>query len=118
MPWTREACAALELLPPEEFDRIVRPDFLVFSRSDEGTIAASIVDPHRHDYADSMPKLQGLARYAEKYGCHYVRIEAISKIGDSLRVLDLQEPSVREAVLAADIDAKHLYVGRHARNYV
>ena len=99
-------------------DRIVRPDFLVFSRSDEGTIAASIVDPHRHDYADSMPKLQGLARYAEKYGCHYVRIEAISKIGDSLRVLDLQEPSVREAVLAADIDAKHLYVGRHARNYV
>ena len=25
----REACAALELLPPEEFDRIVRPERMV-----------------------------------------------------------------------------------------
>ncbi|EYT53517.1 DEAD/DEAH box helicase [Kocuria sp. UCD-OTCP] len=99
-------------------DKILRPDFLIFSRNGDELPAVSIVDPHRHDYTDSLPKLQGLARYAEKHGDRYARIEALSKIGDTLRVLDLQEPAVRKAVLDAESDAKPLYLSQHARNYV
>jgi type III restriction enzyme len=74
-------------------------DFLIVSRRDDGTFAASIVDPHGDHLADAKAKLRGLADYAEKFGDRYVRIESIAKATDGrLRTLDLQDPKVRAAI--------------------
>ncbi len=48
---------------------------------------------------DSMTKLQGLAHFAGEYGGEFHRIEAVSKIGTTMRILDLQHPDVREALI-------------------
>lgn len=92
-----------------------RPDFVFFTEDDDGTIGASIVDPHGHHLADAIPKLRGLAAYAERFGDHFHRIDAVAKVDDKLRVLDLTEPSVRAAVTAAS-DAATLYRD-HADDY-
>ena len=96
--------------------RTLRPDFVFFTEQPDGSIAASIVDPHGHHLGDALPKLRGLVEYAERHGHHFQRIDAVTKIGDTLRVLDLIEPSVRAAVATAD-DATSLYQGDHATDY-
>lgn len=96
--------------------KILRPDFLFFSRQHDGTIAADIVDPHGTQFSDALPKLQGLARYAEEHAGVYRRIEAIAKIGDQLRVLDLTDAAVRHAVAKAD-DAVSVYQGALASDF-
>lgn len=96
--------------------RTLRPDFVFFSRNADETIAVSIVDPHGHYLADALPKLRGLAAYAERHGSDFQRIEAISKLGEQLRVLDLTQPSVRAAVLDAT-DAHALYGSAAGSNY-
>ena len=58
-----------------------------------------------------MPKLRGLADFAETFGAECGRIEAVAKVGDTLRVLDLTKESVRKAVRDG-ADAKALYDGR------
>ena len=88
--------------------RIVRPDFIFFSVQPDGAIAADIVDPHGIHLADSLPKLRGLADYAETHTTVYRRIEVVAKIGDKMRVLDLTDPIVREAVAEAN-DPTRLY---------
>jgi len=93
-------------------------DFLVVSRRSDGTLGVSIIDPHGDYLADTRPKLQALARYAELYGDHYVRIESLVKVGDQLRVLDLHDPGVRAEVMEFDgAQVSALYEGPHARDY-
>jgi hypothetical protein len=96
--------------------RIVRPDFIFFAVQSDGTVVADIVDPHGTQFSDAIPKLQGLARYAETHAHIYRRIEAVAKIGDTLRVLDLTRAVVRKAVDEAK-DAKGLYEGPFASKY-
>ena len=57
-------------------------------------------------------------RYAETHREAYRRIEVIAKIGNALRVLDLTEPSVRKAVFDGSDDARSLYEGAWASEYV
>ncbi len=97
--------------------RIVRPDFLFFSSSNDGSIASDIIDPHGYYLADALPKLKGLAKYAEEHGGHYRRIEAISKIGDGFRVLDLKEQRVRDAI-GNSTSAESLYESAESDDYV
>ncbi len=97
--------------------RIVRPDFVFFSTNEDGTISSDIVDPHGHYLADALPKLKGLAKYAEEHGALYRRIEAVSKLGEGFRVLDLTEQSVREAILVST-SARALYENIIATDYV
>lgn len=74
-------------------------DFLVISRRDDGTLAASIIDPHGDHLADAKAKLRGLADYTEQFEDRYVRIESIAKTSSGqLRSLDLRDPKVRNAV--------------------
>ncbi|WP_257479148.1 DEAD/DEAH box helicase [Acidipropionibacterium jensenii] len=87
--------------------RTLRPDFLFFVDSEDG-VQASIVDPHGHWLPDAAWKLHGLARFAEAYGDQFHRVEAISRIDGTLRVLDLKLPKVRETVLA-ESDARFAY---------
>ena len=96
--------------------RIVRPDFIFFGRTADGTIEASIVDPHGHHFADSLPKLRGLARYAEECGDVYERIEAVAEVDGQFRVLDLKSSEVRTAVYGA-ASAKSAYIGPGSMRY-
>ncbi|WP_374429978.1 DEAD/DEAH box helicase [Tabrizicola sp.] len=97
--------------------KIVRPDFVFFGQQGDGTFTADIVDPHGIQFGDAIPKLKGLAQYAERFGDQYRRIDAVAKIGDTFRVLDLKEAATRAAVLAAT-SIKALYEGAHASDYL
>jgi len=96
--------------------RSMHPDFVLFNEI-QGTVRPSIVDPHGHHLEDSLVKLQGLARFAEKYGDEFHRIEAVSKIGATLRALDLQAPLVRERVLESRKRPEELYKENFASAY-
>ena len=76
----------------------LQPDFIIISRRDDGSLAASIVDPHGDHLADARNKLNALADYAELYGENFVRIESITKSDDELRYLDLVDEAAREVV--------------------
>ena len=97
--------------------KIVRPDFVFFARLPDGTVAADIIDPHGIQFGDAIPKLKGLADYAEAFGSQYRRIEAVAKIGDKFRALDLTEASTRAAVAAAT-SIKALYEGEAGTDYL
>lgn len=96
--------------------KIVRPDFLFFVELPGGSIAVDIVDPHSFHLADALPKLQGLARYAQEHPNIYRRIEAVAEVGGKMRVLDLMREDVRLAVTQAS-DAKSLYSGALSGDY-
>jgi type III restriction enzyme len=96
--------------------KIVRPDFIFFSRLADGSIVADIVDPHGIQFADALPKLKGLAKYAEANPGTYRRIDAVAKIDEQYRVLDLLIQDVRTAVHAAT-SAKALYTSSAGRDY-
>lgn len=97
--------------------KIMRPDFLFFAKMPDGSFAADIVDPHGIQFSDALPKLKGLAQYAERYGDHFRRIEGVAKIGDKFRVLDLKEAATRAAVTSA-ASIKALYEGEAAADYL
>jgi hypothetical protein len=100
----------------EEKYGIMRPDFLFFSTDPDGRLTVDIVDPHGLHLADALPKLQGLARYAETYGHNYRRIESVAEALGKLRVLDLTNPATRQAVFAAQ-NADSLFRGTFAQDY-
>jgi type III restriction enzyme len=80
---------------------LMHPDFLFFHRDGE-EIVLDIVDPHRHDLADTAPKWSSLARYAAEHPNHLRRVIAVSKVaGGGLRALDLRAPDMAEKVAAA-----------------
>jgi type III restriction enzyme len=78
---------------------------------------AGIVDPHGLQFANTLPRLQGLAVYVEEYGEHYRRIDSIAGIDGTFRVLDLTEPGDRQAVRKAS-EAKSLYLSAAAFDYI
>jgi superfamily II DNA or RNA helicase len=98
----------------------LQPDFIVLSRRTDGTLGASIVDPHGDYLADARAKLQALAVFAERFGDQFVRIESVAKVEDgTLRVLDLGDPAVRAEVVAFQGGkVTTLYQSGHSRPYV
>ncbi|MCI5050489.1 MAG: DEAD/DEAH box helicase family protein [Rickettsiales bacterium] len=95
--------------------KIVRPDFIFFTELPDGSIAADIVDPHGLHFSDALPKLKGLAQYAEANEGTFRRIEAAVFIDNECRILDLTEARVRQAVEEAT-SAKALYDSNVASN--
>ncbi|MGH2958992.1 MAG: DEAD/DEAH box helicase, partial [Solirubrobacterales bacterium] len=76
------------------------PDFVFFHGETSG-VKASIVDPHGFHLSDALPKLRGLADFAEEFGDEFHRIEAVASTrgkDGGLRVLDVREPAVRTAI--------------------
>ena len=96
--------------------KIVRPDFVFFAEIPDGSVAADIVDPHGIQFGDALPKLRGLAAYAEVNHGIYRRIEAVAKVDDKFRVLDLTEPDVRSKIAKAKT-IKALYDSDVAADY-
>ena len=87
--------------------RTLRPDFLFFIDTATG-VNANIVDPHGAWLPDALPKLRGMARFAEVHGGSFHRVESISRVDGHLRVLDFLLAEVRAAVLQA-ADAEEAY---------
>jgi len=77
---------------------------------------ADIVDPHGIHLADALPKLKGLALYAETHAKAYRRIESVAEIKGKLRVLDLKNEDVRKGIADAN-DAASLFTGKLAGDY-
>jgi type III restriction enzyme len=97
--------------------RIVRPDFIFFSKLPNNEIATDIVDPHGIHLADALPKLKGMAKYAEVHKDVYRRIDVVAEVNGNLKSLDLTKSAVRAAVLTAT-SAKALYEGATAEHYL
>jgi len=102
--------------PEDGQESIMRPDFIFFVQGEGGTVTANIIDPHGQFLADSLPKLVGLAEYAECHGDRFGRIEAVAKVGDVFRSLDLKDADVREAI-GHGPSAKALFEGVKSRPY-
>lgn len=96
--------------------KALRPDFIFFGTQHSGTVVADLVDPHGHHLSDALPKLRGLADFAEKYGSDFRRIESVAETERKLRVLDLTKHNVRQAIRDAK-DAKALYESGIASDY-
>jgi type III restriction enzyme len=96
--------------------KILRPDFIFFSQLSDGSIVADIVDPHGIHLADALPKLKGLARYAEDNSGIFRRVEVFAKLNDRNRVVDLSDPSVRLVVKNATSIAE-VYNSNSARDF-
>jgi type III restriction enzyme len=96
--------------------KIVRPDFIFFFTPEGGTVVADIVDPHGLYLNDALPKLQGLALFAETHSMSYRRIESVAEVKGKLRVLDLKREDARKAIASAK-DAASLFVGLLASDY-
>lgn len=96
----RAARSALRIAYQDERGtwKSLQVDFLIVSRRDDGTLAASLVDPHGDHLADAKFKLRALADYAEKYGAEFLRVESVAEVDGRLRALDLLDASVRASV--------------------
>lgn len=96
--------------------RAMHPDF-VFFNDVNGTVLPSIVDPHGTQLEDALVKLKGLAAYASDYGEAFFRIDAISSgASGELRVLDLKDATVRDAINGAQ-SAADLFTGPLSKKY-
>ncbi|MEA9442785.1 DEAD/DEAH box helicase family protein [Aeromonas caviae] len=109
-----QSSLGIAYLEDEQF-KIVRPDFIFFAEQD-GKVVVDLVDPHGLHLADALPKLKGLAAYANEYADAYRRIEAVAEVSGKLRVLDLTRTDVRQAVLDAS-SAKSLFESLLANDY-
>ena len=83
-----------------ENDQGFYPDMLVFHRK-KSKVIIDILEPHGDQFADHLPKAQGLARYAKEHGESFGRIEMIRLVKGKPERLDMQEEKVRNKVLKA-----------------
>ena len=95
---------------------VVRPDFLFFAESGDGSVVVDIVDPHGTWLGDALPKLKGLADFAETHADMFRRIEAVDEIDGVLKVLDLKDQAARKVIRAAE-SAKAAYMSSVATPY-
>jgi hypothetical protein len=83
------------------------PDFLVF-RKTRGSMVVDVLEPHALAYDDSWAKAVGLAEFAKEHGDkQFGRIELITKVGKTMKRLDLNKPDVRNKVMVVQTN-QHL----------
>jgi type III restriction enzyme len=94
----------------------LRPDFIFFGTAHDGSVAVDLVDPHGHHLSDALPKLKGLADFAEQFEADFRRIESVAETSLKLRVLDITRENVRKAIRSAE-SGKALYESDLAADY-
>lgn len=112
--YTGQSSLGIAYVEAEQY-KIVRPDFLFFAEQD-GKMVVDLVDPHSLHLADVLPKLEGLALYAEHHSDAYRRIESVAEVKGKLRVLDLKRQDVQDAVATAE-NAETLFSSGLADDY-
>lgn len=108
---------AIAYIEAEQY-KLVRPDFVFFARKADGGIAVDLVDPHGIHLSDALPKLRGLAKYAENHKNIFRRIESIADPDNNgkFRLLDLTDSKVRGSIYTAK-DAKTLFCSDVSQEY-
>ncbi|AOW14529.1 type III restriction endonuclease subunit R [Hydrogenophaga crassostreae] len=109
-----QASLGIAYIEDEQY-KIVRPDFIFFAEQD-GKVVVDLVDPHSFHLADALPKLKGLAKYAEEFSGFYRRMESVAEASGKLRALDLKNSDVRQAI-ESTTSAKALFEGVLAKDY-
>jgi type III restriction enzyme len=86
------------------------PDFLIFRKSGQGYLA-DVLEPHSLSLEDGWAKARGLARFAQRHGDLFGRIELLAEIKGKMKRLDLKNPDVREKVLVVNnvSQLRHLF---------
>jgi len=79
--------------------RAFYPDFLIV-RSNEDGLVVDLIEPHQIDLADAPFKARGLAKYAEKHGNQFDRIEFVTVKDARIRRLDMTKEDLRERIKA------------------
>lgn len=95
--------------------RSMHPDFIFFFDK-AGEVVPAIIDPHGSQLSDAMPKLVGLARFAEEHADVFPRIEAVTDWEGGYVYLDLRDQSTRDAIRHTD-DPKVIFGSKHAKEY-
>ncbi|MFE3280044.1 DEAD/DEAH box helicase [Nocardia sp. NPDC059239] len=80
---------------------LMHPDFLFWHDDGDGDYVMDIVDPHRHDLADTCAKWAAMARYAQDHADRVRRCFAVIKVGDKLRALDLTADGIADRISVA-----------------
>ncbi|WP_165757870.1 hypothetical protein, partial [Mycolicibacter engbaekii] len=75
------------------------------------------IDPHGTHLDDAVIKLKALAEFTQKFGDEFHRIEAVAKVGSTMKVLDMTRHIVREAVLYEEKEAVEFYESDFATEY-
>ena len=96
--------------------RSMHPDFIFFHEV-KGNVRASIIDPHGHHLDDADMKLKALASFSFQHGEAFHRIEALSSVNGQMKILDMKNDSVREAVMNGGQRAADIYNSKHAVDY-
>ena len=103
--WYRNPSSGRHALAiPYEFGdeyQLMHPDFLFWHDDGQGEYVMDIVDPHRHDLADTSAKWAALARYAQDHSDRVRRCLAVAKINNALRAFDLTSAGAEERIAAA-----------------
>jgi type III restriction enzyme len=74
---------------------LLYPDF-VFFHTVEDELAVDVVDPHRHNEADTGAKWSGLATWAAENRKVVRRVVGVIKVGDHLKALDLTQDDIAD----------------------
>ena len=78
----------------------LHPDFILFRRASDGTLSASIVDPHGTHYDDAVPKLRGYAAYAQMHPSAFRSLLAIDRLNGVILAVPMHDSGVRGRVTA------------------
>lgn len=98
--------------------KVFYPDFFFITIDDDKT-SVTIIDPHSTHLEDSLPKLQGMAKYVEDNQDIFNMVKSISEIDkkdNTVRTLELTESAVRDHILnATTINEAYEYNGIGAK---
>lgn len=81
--------------------KILRPDFIFFSRLADGAIVADIIDPHGTQFGDALPKAKGLAEFIETQPNVFRRVEVCAEVDGTFKCIDLAAEEARKLVQSA-----------------
>lgn len=96
--------------------RSMHPDF-VFFHEVGSKIVASILDPHGYHLDDALMKLKALATFAGKYEETFHRIEALAEVDGRMRVVDMKNDAVRDAIMVGEQSPAYIYRSSIAVDY-
>ncbi|HEY8361163.1 MAG TPA: DEAD/DEAH box helicase family protein [Ramlibacter sp.] len=77
-----------------------QPDLVVFTRSDDGALRCSLLEPHDITRENSWTIARGFAAFAERFRETFDRVELTCERRGVIKRLDLSKPNIRRSVLA------------------
>jgi hypothetical protein len=96
-----------------------QPDFIFFQRKADGTVIASVVDPHGTQFNDGIERLRGFTTFVESYPDAFAGFESLAhnKAGDMMK-LNLLDKATRDAIRGDGATDESLFNGDYAAKYV